>query len=90
MSREPPPPDSSHSPVFVSETVVEIIYSSNGTKRAVLTRDRENLFRVRLERWDTSDWEFVQSAYWGPVGGSSTITDTIESARVLGNESLSG
>jgi hypothetical protein len=75
-------------PRFVDLAVVECIYSEDSRHRAVLVRDTSDHLRVRCEMWDLSEWENSGFAFWSPVGKGTTITDTIDNARLLAGERL--
>jgi hypothetical protein len=83
-----PPPDRTHTPQYVSQSVVEIIYAKDPKYRAVLTRDRKNLLRVRCQVWDTLDCEYTGHGFWREISKGATITDTVERARSLAAERL--
>ena len=85
---QPPPPDTSHIPRYVNLTVLECLYSEGSRYRAVLVRDSSAYLRVRYEKWDLSEWEDNSFGFWGPVGQGTTITDTIDNARLLARERL--
>src|SRR5580658_358631 len=83
-----PPPDTTHTPRYTAESVLECLYSADTKHRAVLTRDGRGLLHVRCQVWDLSEWERLGSGFWNPVGKGATITDTIENARLLAQERL--
>src|ERR1700722_18907061 len=56
--------------------------------RAVLFRDSIGNIRVRCEMWDLSDWESYSGAFWNQVTQGTTISDTIDNARLLARERL--
>jgi hypothetical protein len=85
---QPPPPDKGHIPRYVNQAVVECVYSQDSRLRAVLVRDGTENLRIRCERWDVSEWENSSFAFWSPVGHGTTITDTVENARLLARERL--
>lgn len=64
------------------------MYSEDLRHRAVLVRDSSGYLRVRYEKWDLSEWENSGYAFWGQVGQGTTITDTIDNARLLAREML--
>jgi hypothetical protein len=88
---EPPPPDSSV-PVTVDgrgERIVEVVSSPGGLHRIGIARDRAGLYRLYAETW-AQDWDSLRQAMWfrgGPVGG---LSDDLERARSLAQESLAG
>jgi len=87
----PPPapkPDRSKEPRYVGNETIEVLYSDGDTWRAVVTRDPERRFRVRVERWETAHWDPDLVAFWSQTGGSTTITDTLENAHKLAAERL--
>jgi hypothetical protein len=75
-------------PRYVNLAVVECLYSEDSRHRAVLVRDSSDNLRVRCEMWDLSEWENSGLAFWGPAGQGTTITDTIDNARLLARERL--
>jgi|SRR5271166_5630571 len=83
-----PPPDTSHIPRCIDKTVVECLYSDDLKYRAVLLRDCGNNIHVRCETWDLSEWEDHGGAFWNQLTQGTTITDTIDNARVLARERL--
>jgi len=83
-----PPPDTTHTPRYVSQAVVEVIYAKDPQYRAVLTRDAEGRLRVRCEIWDTFEWEYQGKGFWREISPGATITDTLERARELASERL--
>jgi hypothetical protein len=85
---QPPPPDTSHVPRYSNLTVLECLYSEDLRYRAVLVRDSSAYLRVRYEMWDLSEWPNSGFAFWGQVGQGTTITDTIDNARLLARERL--
>ena len=63
------------------------MYSVNGDQRAIIAVDEQRVFRVFVEWWDTSDWDYARVAQWSPLGLVS-MTDTLENARALGAVAL--
>jgi hypothetical protein len=82
-----PAPDREHIPCYQFGEVVDIIYSEDGSHRAVVTGDEHGLFRIHLEWWDTAYLEESGLAQWSPLGCTS-MTDSAASARVLAVEAL--
>ena len=87
LSEPSPSPDLKHRPSYCSESVVEVLHGF-GEYRAVLTHDGQSLFRVRIEHWDTSAWGDAGVAQWLDAGGTTTIVDTLERARLIAAERL--
>jgi hypothetical protein len=87
MTSSAPPPDITKIPQHLYE-VLEVIYSSSNTYRALILRDDKGLMRVTCEMWNLSELEHLGTGYWGQVGKGATITDTIGSARILARERL--
>jgi hypothetical protein len=85
---KPPQPDTSQLARYVDESAVECIYSDDLHYRAVLLSDSANNFRVRCEKWDLSEWENSGIGYWMQVTQGTTITDSIDNARLLARERL--
>ena len=81
-------PDTSHTPSYFGEAVVEILYSQHNEFRAIVTKRREGTFRVRREKWDLGDWDVIGEGYWNEDDHGTTLTDRIETARVLAREKL--
>ena len=50
-----PEPDRSLVPSFGNQRVVEVVYSRCGTRRAVVTCDEAEVFRVMVEAWAVMD-----------------------------------
>ena len=75
-------------PNYVSENVVDLLFSDSKERRAVITEDREGLFRVHTDRWCSEDFEDIGKGYWAQDDRFATITDTIEIARNLAKEAL--
>jgi hypothetical protein len=81
----PPQPDVSQQRSFPGQRVIETIHSQS--KRAFITIDDAGLYRIKIERWDTSDWKEWQQAFWRGEAVSS-YADTLERARDLAKEAL--
>jgi len=82
-----PAPDLADEPSIAGQTVIEKLYSDSKEQRAIITRDASGIFRIHTQFWDISDWKAGYGARWAG-GGSSSFTDTIESARPLAREAL--
>ncbi len=82
------PPDTRHEPVFQNELTIEVTYTPKKLRRAVITRDSNDRFRVRRERWDIGDADFTGEGHWLPDGRGLTIAATLETARDLAEEKL--
>jgi hypothetical protein len=83
----PPRPDVAQQRAFRGQRLIETIYSDSKRERAFITVDEAGLYRIIVERWDTSDWKEWQQAFWrGCAIGS--YTDTFERARDLAKEAL--
>ena len=83
----PPPPDLAHQPSIPEQRTVETLYSDSKLQRAIITCDSSGMYRIHVQRWDTSDWKAWSQAFWAG-GGSSSFTDNIEAARKLAHEAL--
>lgn len=83
-----PPPDTESVPAFHSETVVELLFSRNTSRRAVITLDREGLFRIHTDYWCLAEFDRTGEGYWEQDDRFATITDSVESARKLAREAL--
>ena len=83
-----PPPDKAYVRQFDGQTVVEVLYSPSDCERAIITRDELGVYRIRIEFWDTSDWERVGEAFWWHRF-SGSLTDSFETAQQLAREYLS-
>ncbi|MCH7227435.1 hypothetical protein [Haloferula sp. A504] len=88
MKQDLPEPDTDSQPIYVSEEVLEILFSPSRRYRAIITKDREGLLRIHRDYWCTSDYEYIGEGYWCQNDTLATITDTIESARKLAQEAL--
>jgi hypothetical protein len=87
MARPAPAPDRSNSPTSRNGCdVLDVIYSIDYRERAVITADDRGMLRVEIDSWDTSDWEYLEIAYWTPTEFS--LTDSLENARKLARETL--
>ena len=75
------PPDTRHQPVYQGELTLETAYSRTKLFRAIITRDSNNRFRVRRQRWDTQ-------GTWLPDERGMTVAASLEAARVLAEEKL--
>jgi len=85
----PPSPDTSVRFRHVDEEEIECLYSPQQEYRVGITRDQVGRYRVRRERWNTSDWDVAAVAFWSDDDARVTITDTLENARKLAAERLS-
>jgi hypothetical protein len=85
---EAPPPDTSSRPRYIGEQVMEVLFSRAHQYRATVTQDSRGLFRVHRDRWCISDWEVAGAAYWAQDDRLATITDSVEAATRLAEESL--
>jgi hypothetical protein len=75
------PPDTRHEPVYQGELTLETAYSRTKLFRAIITRDSNNRFRVRRQRWDARD-------NWIPDEHGMTIGASLDIARGLAEEKL--
>jgi len=82
-----PPPDLTQTPTHLDFAVAEVIYAEDKQVRAVVTKDRQNLYRVFPEFWDVSDLETIGEAYWNRCDHQG-ITDDIEIAHGIAQEIL--
>jgi len=87
MADDPPPPDTENRPTIVGQTVVDVIYSATNTVRGIISVDSNGVYRVRTEFWDTGDWLTARVAFWNQ-GHLGTVTDTLDSARLLCRERM--
>jgi hypothetical protein len=83
-------PDTSHTPSYIGQVVVEILYSQHKNFRAVITIRQDGSFQIRMEKWELGDWEFIGKGYWNSQERSATFTDQLEAARALAREKLHG
>jgi hypothetical protein len=88
MPSELPAPDTTSSPSYHSEKVVEILFSDSKERRAVIAQDRDKHYRVHTDYWCLSDYEYIGEGYWSQDDRFATITDTLDSARKLAKEAL--
>jgi len=86
----PPPPDTGTAFGHASEVEVERHFSLRKHHRVIISQDCAGRYRVHCDRWDTSDWEIVSYAGWRSEDRLATMTDTLENARKLASEHLSG
>ena len=82
-----PKPDTTHKPKIPGQTIVEVIYTRSKEMRCLITIDKEGIYRVRTEFWDTSDWDIVTEAFWSEQS-SGTLVDNLEHARQICSEYL--
>jgi hypothetical protein len=76
-----PQPDVGALPTFQGQKVVQVIYSQSKSRRALVTKDAGNFYRVYVQHWDTSDWSRGYGAYWTGPNKTSTLTDRLEVRR---------
>ncbi len=84
-----PAPDTRHEPVYTDELTLEVTYSTGKTLRAVISRDANNRFRVRRERWSLSESEHVAGGFWEQAERHYSVAASLEAARELAKEKLS-
>ncbi len=85
----PPPPDPSVPPRLSDGfELVDTLYTPAQQHRCVIYRHLSGNFRVRLEHWDTDDWESAQAAFWCPDSRLVTFADCHENAIRLAQEKL--
>jgi hypothetical protein len=70
--------------------VVEEFFSEDKRQRVTILRDESGIFRVRSFRWCIEDWEVAGRAFWIQEDAMNTMTDTVEDARRLAGEYLTG
>jgi hypothetical protein len=83
-----PPPDTESVPSYHSETVVELLFSCDKSRRAVISTDREGLYRIHTDFWSLADFDRTGEGLWEEDDRFATITDSRESARKLAKEAL--
>ena len=88
MNGDIPPPDVEAIPVYVRESVEEILFSMHSLFRAVLTKDNQEVYRVHRDYWCVSDFEYIGKGYWCKCDQMNTMTDTLENARELAKQKL--
>ncbi len=81
-------PDTTHEPVFTNELTLEVTYSPHKRFRAIVTRDSNERFRVRLQRWSLSEVEITGDGFWVEDERGRTIAASLEIARALAEEKL--
>jgi hypothetical protein len=86
-SADPPAPDTAARPSYISERVIEVLFSRKSQYRAIVTQDSQGLFRVHRDRWWIGDWDIGQ-AFWIQDDHHATITDSADNARQLAQEAL--
>lgn len=87
MSRLPPQPDITIPPSYSRERVLEVIYVADRSRRAVLT-ETSGSYRVHVQRWDVSDWDYTEQASWLTEDQFATMASSLEIARALAAEEL--
>ena len=74
-------PDTRQETVYQGELTLETAYSRTKLFRTIITRDSNNRFRVRRQRWDAQ-------GTWLPDERGMTVAASLEAARVLAEEKL--
>jgi hypothetical protein len=69
-------------PSYISERIIEVLFSRRNQHRAIVTQDSQGFFRVHRDRWWIGDWE-IGKAFWVQDDHHATITDSAENARKL-------
>jgi hypothetical protein len=82
------PPDTRHAPAYIDELTLEVTYSRQNGFRAIVTRNADKRFRIRLEKWCLRDKNSPRSGHWREDGPGRTIAATLATARVLAQEKL--
>jgi hypothetical protein len=76
-----PAPDVGRLPTFEQQQIVEVMYSESQVRRAIVTKDAKNFYRVYVQHWDTSDWGRGHGAFWTGAKNVGSLTDRIDVAR---------
>ncbi len=71
-------------------TVVEVLWSSTGKRRANIVRRADGLFQVEVERLRPAAPEVEEQAQWVPHGRATIMADTHDKARELAAAELAG
>jgi hypothetical protein len=82
-----PPPDVAQLPALAGQSAVRVVLSPAGSPAAVIARDEQEIYRVRVYWWDTSDWKEWRAAYWARHDAGSLI-DTMPAAYAVAEEAL--
>jgi hypothetical protein len=61
----------------------DLVYSSDGQRRAVITEDQSGTIRLRFEWWDLGDLKEAGVAYWSEYGQMAHIVDSVGRAQSL-------
>jgi hypothetical protein len=68
-------------PAFEQQQIVDVIYSESRVRRALITKDASNFYRIYVQQWDTSEWDRGCGAFWTGAKSVGTLTDRIEVAQ---------
>jgi len=85
---DPPAPDTQSRPSYISERVIDVLFSRGNQYRAIITQDSQGFFRVHRDRWYTGDWDIIGQVSWVQDDHHATITDSTDNARKLAQEAL--
>ena len=88
---QPPPPPDLRWPAQVRDLdgeVVDVVVGQ-GWHRLVIVRDATGLFRLQLQAW-APDWGMSHEATWFGHGHIGSMCDSLERARILADEQLTG
>ena len=83
-----PKPDKTDPKTYRGLPVARVVYSMEGSRRAVIVLDVGNLLRVHIDRWDVSDWEITGQAYWQTADQRAIIVDDMDRALAIAAEQL--
>lgn len=86
-SDDPPAPDTASRPSYISERIVDVLFSRTNQYRAIVTQDSQGFFRVHRDHWYLGDWD-IGKASWTQDDHHATITDSAANARQLALEAL--
>jgi hypothetical protein len=79
-----PEPDRSLVPGWVNQRVVEVVYSRCGGRRAVVTCDEDDVFRVMVEDWAVREAVAGRYRYMGLWGvRDSSVCDGFPEAMAI-------
>lgn len=83
-----PKPDMTQLPSYGSyEDVVHIMYGAANLRRAIITKDKAGLYRVRFEEWEPIAFADGEPVHWISASRAS-VTDTMASAKQLARRQI--
>jgi hypothetical protein len=82
-----PTPDRAPPDPIDGQELVEVIYSSNGSSRALLALDTGSLYRIYVDHWNLSYWYEKGFAFW-TRNGPYSFTSSLDEARCIAQQYL--